>query len=354
MSEPTTLVLLARATESMQHLLHYVFAPAFLTNWRQVPHFWIICPQADAPLMAPLAERLGATLRHDEEFPNIKLLPPYQRQIAIKLLVAEHVTTPTYLTLDCDCLFLPPGPAALFNANGKPYLHPNFSQNYYHRYWLENCNPLTGNQRFVEPMMGFTPQLFITRHVRALCDGVAQQAESDFITAILRWEQIYRARVAPVQANVAAIDHTVLKPALVSDALLRVHHAWTEYALYWSYILAHGLEGDYATSQPLCDKFFMGKNWSAHIGHTIPTLSEAELEFDLLAEGFFNYRAPLAVIQSTAGADWQRVTSVLARYGLIDVRHIMPRANEQPEVQQALAKILAGERIDPLPTGELV
>ncbi|MBP7253739.1 MAG: hypothetical protein KBA75_09675, partial [Alphaproteobacteria bacterium] len=81
---------------------------------------------------------------------------------------------------------------------------------------------------------------------------------------------------------------------------------------------------------------------------------EAELEFDLLAEGFFNYRAQIAIIQHTAGADWKRVTSVLAHYGLIDVRHIMPRANEPPEVQQALAKILAGERIDPLPTGELV
>jgi len=353
-TSPVTLVLLARATEEARRLLYYVFAPSFMTNWGKVEHFRIICPAADIPLLQPLADRLGASFQPDEEFANITLLPPYQRQIAMKLMVADTIATPYYLTLDCDCLFLPGGEAAMFDEAGKPYLHTNRSQNYYHRYWVENCNQLTGNSRFVEPMTGFTPQIMITSAVRDLCATLTEQAGADLVTALVRWEKIYRNRTAPVQVNVEAIPHTVLKPALVSDVMLRMHHAWTEYALYWSYILKHSLETTYSTALPLCDKFYMGKYWASYVGHTIPPLSESELEFDLLAEGFFNYQAPLAVIQSTAGAEWSRVASVMARHGLIDPQKIIPCADEPADVLALLDQIQQGERLDPLPKTELV
>ncbi|MFY9287996.1 MAG: DUF6492 family protein [Alphaproteobacteria bacterium] len=347
-NKKTTLVLVARATPESMRLLNYVLLPSFLSNWEKVARFIIVCPSKDYSQLAPIAVGLGAELYADEKFTNIEKLEPYRRQVAIKLLVSSIIETPFYLTLDCDCLFLPGGEAAMYDKDGRPFLHTNKSQNYYNRYWLENCDKLTGNIRYTEPMMGFTPQIFIVKHVRDVVAFVENKYNADFISSIMQWDTAYCRATAPLRARIEAMPHTPLKPALVSDALLQIHQSWGEYALYWSYILSCSLENDYSIAQPLCDKYYMGARWASYVAHPIPKLTEEELEFDLLAEGFFHYRSPLAVIQSTAGANWDLIAMVLVRYGLIKAECIVSLPGETSHVCETLEYIRSIKKCNPL------
>lgn len=267
----TTLVLVAKGDEQSLRWLNYIFIPSFLTNWSHPARFMIVCPRDQAASFASIAAALHPDVIPEDFLPDIELLQPYQRQMALKIAVSEIVDTTFYLTLDCDCVFLPGDEAALYHG-GKPLLHANQSQHYYHRFWLENCNQITGNRRYVEPMIGFTPQVLIAPHARAVKQFIERAFNRTFASALAEWDRKFALAKNALLQGIESIPHDALKPALVSGPLLRNHHSWTEYTLYWSFMLNGYLETDYSTEEPLCDKFYTGRGWASHIARPFRSL----------------------------------------------------------------------------------
>lgn len=130
----------------------------------------------------------------------------YDNHMLMKLLACEVSGTPVYGVLDSDCYLVQPCAAADLCPGGRclaQYEPPE-----YHAAWWESARRLLNyREPFDGPVFGVTPALLVREIVKAL------------------------------------ITH--LKTADMLDGLLSMGGNVTEYTLYWTWILKHGLAKKY-------------------------------------------------------------------------------------------------------------
>jgi len=204
------------------------------------------------------------TLQNMDELPNVQIKNWYYQQL-LKLKIASHIKTNYYLILDIDMFLIKPLKYEdMFFENKIIYAHECFPHNnppgYTNRKWWENsCNLFNISVEKLYDMknlMGVTPQLLITNVVNELISFLIQKFG-------LEWEKVL------------------------------MQHGFTEFSLYWIYILERNLDKLYTVlGKPLLDvdekENVLHHNTNETIIKTIENAIENRTFHFLVVQGWLN------------------------------------------------------------------
>ncbi len=226
----------ARHGSDLDRALRFLF-PSFELYWQSADRlkFLVIVPPTDRRVVK---RRLASgtafpvrVLSEDVLCPTLCGSSGWHKQQILKLVAAEVVPSPWYLTLDADVILKRPASLLDLFPGGKP-VFKQLAARYHWDWWLASSSILGGHVAFdpTTPMMGVTPE-------------------------ILR-----RDVAIELVAEIGRRHHTRDPQRFLFDARAR---GWTEYSLYWLFVLESGLDHLYAWGLP---GFYEGI-WSQEQAH---------------------------------------------------------------------------------------
>jgi hypothetical protein len=233
-------------------LLTNLVLPLFQKNLQfYMKQTFLIVPHHQVSFCTTFATNYNVEVLDEESLcPELQDIKPYYRQMYIKLAFAQRVeTSPLYLILDCDVLCLRRVQDSDFFYQDKLVYCHNFLTHPWHKQWQEGANQLIGLQSNYDEnnIMGMTPQIFKKQHVLGLIIHIESKYKDSFFNVLKRQAFEYIFDIAR-------------------------YHRWTEYTLYWSYILYANLTSEYI---PGCTTTF----WDHPEKDVFDALSDAETLF---------------------------------------------------------------------------
>ncbi len=162
--------------------------------------------------------------------PSIANSRGWYKQQALKLAVAGHIHTDWYLTLDADVLCTRPVTEDFLFHEGKAIWQKEPAE--YHRKWWDGSRQVLGGDLDIadeQPVIGVTPALLHAPSVLGLIAFLTQKyPDKDWAVALLDMHQL----------------------------------RWSEYSLYWVYLLMRGETGKfYSDSEKI--PYAKASLWSA-------------------------------------------------------------------------------------------
>jgi hypothetical protein len=174
----------------------------------------LLVPSADLKAVSAHMEMLRReeirVVCEDDVCPGLKGQAGWYKQQILKLAAATIVSSDYYLTLDADIVFKRPTTIQDLFPSGKPILQ-KMNASVHWDWWLSSQRILKSNVHLTQEsiVMGVTPEFLHRETCRALQDAIASRNNSP------EWDRfLFDSRQV----------------------------GWTEYSLYWLYVLEQGLE----------------------------------------------------------------------------------------------------------------
>ncbi len=218
MADAMTAVLPLRVAGERQELdrVRRFLLPSFDLLWRQPDQleFLVIVPPAD--LLVVKRGLAGATtfpiriLSEDALCPTLAGKSGWHKQQILKLAAAEAVSGPWYLTLDADVILRRPASLQDLFPEGKPVFEQLAAR--YHWDWWRASSSLLGTSVAFDAatvMMDVTPEILHRDVTMELLAEIGRRNRANDVHTFL-------------------FDNRA--------------QGWTEYSLYWLYVLEKGLE----------------------------------------------------------------------------------------------------------------
>ena len=174
----------------------------------------LLVPAADLKAVHAHMEKLGReeirVICEDDVCPSLKGQAGWYKQQILKIAAANVVSTDYYLTLDADIVFKRPTSIQDVFPSGKPILQ-KMNASVHWDWWISS-------QRILKSSVNLTPESIVM--------GVTP-------------EFLHRDTCLALQGAIASRNNTPEWDRFLFDSR---QVGWTEYSLYWLYVLEQGLE----------------------------------------------------------------------------------------------------------------
>ena len=291
-------------------------------NTKDILEWIIICPTEDLIKIKDLTfkyKNIHFNIVDENVYVQLGSVDGYTKQMLLKLLVSNQIKTDYYLILDYDCLCMRPTSFNSLIQNKKCPITFVSNTHFYQDWWHENSAIIVDNNIKSDLKMEFTPQIFITSVVQDLIKYIVDKYESDFVNSLIKAKNIFLTENKHVQNHIDALYDNVTHETAGEriHLLLSVHHSFTEYGLYWNWIMKNDLINNYDIHRKIYKHFYTGPKWVLFLESAIPQQTVDQLEYDLRMTHCLFEDYPFLVLQSTAGYKVNDLIKILNKYNLL-------------------------------------